>query len=217
MSGIKWQIAGFPKRHFVMIPPVNPMSSKLPTCVDQGGEARFFFTEAEFKGGIEEFIKVLRRSRWPKLALRQFKVGVYTNTGDEYLTPIDPSVREVLLERLEVIKRADSSSPATGPTREACMPKKINEYHEVHFRSNMDALAAATRLQDFLASPDGVQHMAATARPVIWSLEQTLYLSNGAFDIAKTLGLNVASSTKVTAGDLPDGRSLILGDAIDWH
>ncbi len=97
------------------------------------------------------------------------------------------------------------------------MPKKINEYHEVHFQSNMDALAAATRLQDFLVSPEGVQHMAATARPVIWSLEQTLYLSNGAFDIAKTLGLSVASSTKVTSGDLPDGRSLILGDAIDWH
>lgn len=197
-----------------MIPPTDPLSFKIPGRLDEGDEAKFFFTEAEFKGGLSETLEVLRRSRWPKLAVRRFKVGVYTNTGEDQLVPIDVTVRKVLLEQLESAKEPTSHpEPVAPPAAE--IPARVTEFWPIQFRSSEERLAAVASLQASVKSPSGLQRMTSARRPVIWTSGETLFLSEGALDIARNVGLDTMQSTPISVADLPPERSLLIGDAID--
>ncbi len=100
VNGLMWSYRPlFGKRRTVaQIPPTDPKSSRLPIKLAFGDAARCFFTMGEFKAGVADFLDMLRQARFPKLAVRRLKAGVYTTTGQEFVRPIDKTVRDALLK-----------------------------------------------------------------------------------------------------------------------
>jgi hypothetical protein len=89
------------KQKLVIIPPGNPYSSVLPKKISYGDGASFLFTIGQFESGSGPLIDILRKVRFPRLAARRLRVGVYTTTGNEVVTSLDHEVRRFLLSRVK--------------------------------------------------------------------------------------------------------------------
>ncbi len=100
VNGIMWSykpVLGR-RRTFVMVPPANPYSSTLPAKIAHGDSANFLLTIDEFKRGADTLLDVVLKAKRPESAVGRIRAGVYTSTGDEFLTRIDKTLREQLLE-----------------------------------------------------------------------------------------------------------------------
>ncbi|MHC4179217.1 MAG: hypothetical protein ACYSWU_17020 [Planctomycetota bacterium] len=104
------------------------------------------------------------------------------------------------------------------------MIQPIETYHVVRFLSQDDFLSFEARMLDFLSSPDGLAFMTDPNRAVIWgpplflhSQEQILHCSPGVLAAAEQLGIAPSSSETIERSALSPDRTLIVGDASDWH
>lgn len=97
------------------------------------------------------------------------------------------------------------------------MPEKIVEYKIVDFDNDHEAMEIATRIMDYVGTPEGIKHTVGSFRPVVWALgSRQLYVSDGAMNVAATIGIKLVPSRTVPTSKLPAGRALMLGDAADW-
>lgn len=97
------------------------------------------------------------------------------------------------------------------------MPGKIKEYKVLEFADEHKAIAIAAKIMDFVSTPNGIQFAVDPIRSVVWCAgRRKLYVSDGAIRAASATGLTLVPSGSITWDNLPNGRSLLLGDAADW-
>lgn len=99
IQGIMWRAGIIRKKRYVQIPPDSPLSTRLPARLTYGDEACFLFPLDDLRKTPDPVGEAVRSARWPWLALRWVRAGVYTTTGDEHLGPVDRSAWSEILHR----------------------------------------------------------------------------------------------------------------------
>ena len=103
------------------------------------------------------------------------------------------------------------------------MPQPIEQYHVLQFDDRLSALAFANQIAAFTVSPQGVRYLADPQRAVIWAPHlmaanaSILYVSDGALHAGKALKLPYNETRTLARSELPEGRTLVLGDQSDWN
>ena len=103
LSGIMWKQLGWRKQTYVGWSPVNAYSKQLPSKLQHGEEAQFFFPTDTFPALAITLLKTLRCSTRSSLKLRLLRVGVYASTGEEFLSSLDEHIREWLVQQAKAI------------------------------------------------------------------------------------------------------------------
>jgi hypothetical protein len=103
IQGIAWRPTGIRRKAFVVIPPVDPFSTKLPSKLSYGEFAQFLFPISRFDTDAIDLLKWINRWWFPSVAARSLKFGVYTTTGQEFYVRLDRSLREWILERAKSV------------------------------------------------------------------------------------------------------------------
>jgi hypothetical protein len=102
------------------------------------------------------------------------------------------------------------------------VPKPIEQYHVLQFDDRLVALAFANQVAAFTVTQQGMRYLADPHRAVIWVAHlmaanaSILYVSEGALQAAKALKLSYQATGRVARSELPEGRTLVLGDQSDW-
>jgi hypothetical protein len=93
----------------------------------------------------------------------------------------------------------------------------------LQFDDRLTALAFANRIAAFTVTAPGIRYLADPQRAVIWAPHtmaanaSLLYVSDGALHAAKALKLLYQVTGTVARPELPEGRTLVLGDQSDWE
>ena len=100
------------------------------------------------------------------------------------------------------------------------MPDPITDYYLAEFPSPELAEQTARVIADTCFTHGLVAGNTSALRPVIWSgsplaTTGTLYLSVGAIQVARALGITLAPVRRVEVEALPQHRTLLLGDSKD--
>ncbi len=99
IQGIMWQLRGLKSQAYVVIPPVDPYSTKLPVRLQCGEQAQFMFSTTSFRNDAESLLLKLKDSRSVSSATRRLRVGVYSSTGQEFLARLDKRLRRWLVDQ----------------------------------------------------------------------------------------------------------------------
>jgi len=103
------------------------------------------------------------------------------------------------------------------------MPNPIEKYHVLQFDDRVMALAFANKVAAFTVTQQGMRYLVDPHRAVIWAAHlmaanaSLLYASEGVLQAAKALKLPYHATGIVSRSDLPEGRTLVLGDQSDWN
>ncbi len=99
IQGIMWRLRGLKPKFYFVIPPADPYSTRLPVRLQYGERAQFMFPTRTFRKDAESLLLPLKDSRSVWLATRRLRVGVYSTTGQEFLTRLDKQVRRWLVDQ----------------------------------------------------------------------------------------------------------------------
>ena len=99
VNTIAWWSLGFGRREqgWIVLPPDDPRSTKLPCELDFSGEANFLFPFATFQEPWKSLLEHVGESRFPWLTVRLLRVGMVTSTGQYFGAPLNHKMREVVL------------------------------------------------------------------------------------------------------------------------
>jgi hypothetical protein len=121
------------------------------------------------------------------------------------------------------LRSSGSSAPIAGAVPRRCtalliMVEPITEYYLIEFPTPDLAEEVAGTIADCCLAHGLVVGNESPLRPVIWSgspLAATgaLYLSVGAVNVARVLGLALTPARRVAIEELPLHRTLLLGEA----
>jgi len=103
VSGIMWKQRGMRTQSYVVFPPDDAYSTKVPAKLQYGDQAYFFFPTATFSRLARELLKTLGSAGPSSLTLRLLSAGVYASTGEEFLSPLDGHIRKWLVEQAKAI------------------------------------------------------------------------------------------------------------------
>ena len=103
VSGIMWKQRGLRRQSYVVFPPDDPYSTKVPAKLQYGDQALFFFPTKTFPRSASELLKTLGAAGPSSLKLRLLSLGVYASTGEEFLSPLDGHIRKWLVEQAETV------------------------------------------------------------------------------------------------------------------
>jgi hypothetical protein len=98
VSGVMWKQLGWRKQTYVVFPPDDAYSTKLPAKLQYGEQAHFFFQTSEFPRLARALLETLGDSTASSLKLRMLRVGVYASTGEEFLSSLDEHLRKWLVQ-----------------------------------------------------------------------------------------------------------------------
>ena len=99
VSGVSWRMGGLTKSHFLLLPPADARSSKIPTELTDGKQASYYIQLDNFrkqtiptllKGAPKHF-----RSIWARFT----KIIVHTTTGQSFVFKIHEHLRHEILEK----------------------------------------------------------------------------------------------------------------------
>ena len=93
VAGLAWRIRWPKARLFIVLPPDNRISTKLPAKLTYGDDASFLFPVTEFPTLAKSMLQELRTRHLP-FTLRRCRVGVYTSTGETFWVPLDKRMRD---------------------------------------------------------------------------------------------------------------------------
>lgn len=97
ITGVIWQIGFGRKRKFLQIPSYHPASAELPKKLEREESARMLFPIEELQKMPDPIADWVRSKRFPRLAIRSVRAGVYTPTA-QYMTKLDRSLRDKILK-----------------------------------------------------------------------------------------------------------------------
>ena len=103
ISGIMWKQSGWRKQVYVVFPPADAYSTKLPAKLQHGEQAHFFFPTETFPRLGSALLKTLNDSTPSSLKLRMLRVGVYASTGEEFLSRLDENIRIWLVRQAKTV------------------------------------------------------------------------------------------------------------------
>ena len=103
VSGIMWKQRGLRRRSYVVFPPDDPYSTKVPAKLQYGDQVHFFFPTKTFSRSASELLKTFGAAGPSSLKLRLLSAGVYASTGEEFLSPLDGRIRKWLVEQAETV------------------------------------------------------------------------------------------------------------------
>ena len=98
VKGIQWWVA-WSKQQWIVLPPADAYSTKIPARLDFGEEALFLFPTATFNRDGQRLLEHLNESKVPQLTVRRLRAGIYTSTGQTFRVPLDAHMRRFMLER----------------------------------------------------------------------------------------------------------------------
>ena len=100
IQGLMWDYRPLLRRRkrLVMVPG-GPGSTPVPARLQPTQQATFLFPLDQFEIGAKDLVALLREARYPKLAVRRLRAGVYTTTGEEVLRRLDGDMRAFFLEK----------------------------------------------------------------------------------------------------------------------
>ncbi len=102
------------------------------------------------------------------------------------------------------------------------MPDPIAEFHVLQFDDRVTAHAFANKVAAFTITSQGARYLTDPQRAVIWAVHpmavnaSILYVSEGTLHAAKALKLPFHVIGTTPRSELPEGRTLVLGDQSDW-
>ncbi len=99
IQGIMWQQRWLAPQLWIVLPPDDHYSTRLPVKIAFGESAQFFFPTATFNRLAKSLLERLKASRFPALSVRLLRAGVFAGTGQEFVVPLDMRLRKFLLER----------------------------------------------------------------------------------------------------------------------
>ena len=104
------------------------------------------------------------------------------------------------------------------------MLKRIERYHVVDFQTGDEYSRFQDALMSFVGSVAGVMYMAQDPRCVMWTTDpmasrppRPLYLSPAAVEAATKAGLSFETSGEIAWDELPEQKTMLLGEASDWR
>lgn len=106
VSGIMWKQLGWRRQNkqtYVVFPPADPYSTRLPAKLEYGDQAHFFFPVDTFPKLGKHLLATLTESSASSFRLRMLRVGVYASTGEEFMTSLEPSVRKWLVNQAKSV------------------------------------------------------------------------------------------------------------------
>ena len=107
VSQIAWLSLGFGRRKklWLVLPPNNRLSTRLPCELDFGKTADLFFPTSTFNETGRPLLEHVRDSVFPQLTVRLLRVGVVASTNQYFRIPLDAYLRKFILERSRQIKQ----------------------------------------------------------------------------------------------------------------
>ena len=99
VSGIMWKQRVLRRQSYGVVPPADPLSTKVPAKLQHGDQADFLFPTETFPLDSSELLKTLGTAGPSSLQLRLLSVGVYTSTGEEFLSPLNLHIRKWLIKQ----------------------------------------------------------------------------------------------------------------------
>ncbi|HXW97172.1 MAG TPA: hypothetical protein VEI47_06260 [Gemmatimonadales bacterium] len=99
------------------------------------------------------------------------------------------------------------------------MSEPITDYYVVEFASPADAERVANYIADTSVA-QGRQMRQGALRPVIWTSSPlapkgALFLSVGALELAREVGIELRPMRRISAEELPAHRTLLMGEPGD--
>lgn len=82
----------------IMIPPQNPLSSTVPTTINDGERATYMVRWEEYERVNGKMLREHFAGRLGRMRARRFRVGVSTSAGGEFFAVIEKELAERLAE-----------------------------------------------------------------------------------------------------------------------
>lgn len=100
VTNVGWKVGILRKRYAVQTTINDGMSSAIPVRLRDGEEAKYYIPLNDETNWLEDFGRKMLRP-FPSLQVRFVRVQAFTSIGKTYEAPIEPGLREKLIEAVK--------------------------------------------------------------------------------------------------------------------